>query len=109
MANVQELQDSNLETTLQSAERPVLIDFSATWCQPCKALAPKIDTVATDYDGKLDVYKVDIEQAQEAAARFGVGSVPTCIFFNNGTEVERFIGNQDLRIIKESCERVLGS
>lgn len=107
MANVQELKDSNLETTLQSAERPVLIDFSATWCQPCKTLAPKIDAVATDYEGKLDVYKVDIEQAQEAAARFGVGSVPTCIFFHNGTEVSRFVGDKNIREIKESCERVI--
>ncbi|MEO0479067.1 MAG: thioredoxin [Planctomycetota bacterium] len=107
MANVPELQDSNLETTLQSAERPVLVDFSATWCGPCKALAPKIDTVASDYDGKLDVYKVDIDQAQEAAVRFGISGVPTCIFFSNGVEVDRFVGNKDLKQIKSSVEKVL--
>ena len=107
MSNVRELSDNNFETTISGADRPVLVDFSATWCQPCKALAPTIDAVAKDYDGRLDVYKVDIDQAPSATSQFGISGVPTCIFFRSGKEVERFVGVEDLRGIKERVERVL--
>lgn len=109
MANVRELNDATLEETLQSSARPVLVDFSATWCQPCKALAPTIDAVAKDYDGKLDVYKVDVDEAGQSAVKFGVSSVPTCIFFSSGKEVDRFVGNEDLRKVKARVDKVLGS
>jgi thioredoxin 1 len=108
MSNVRELNDANLESTLQGSDRPVLVDFSATWCQPCKALAPTIDAVAKDYDGRLDVYKVDVDEAGESAVRFGVSSVPTCIFFRSGKEVDRFVGNEDLRRVKERVDKVIG-
>ena len=107
MSNVQDLQDDNLETTLQSSDTPVLIDFSATWCQPCKALAPTIEAVADEYNGRLAVYKVDIDQAPNAAGHFGIQGVPTCIFFRGGKEVDRFSGNQDLRTVKDRVEKVL--
>lgn len=104
---VTELSDTNFQSTLQSAKVPVLVDFSASWCQPCKALAPKIDQVAGEYKGRMDVYKVDIDNAQETAASFGIMSVPTCIFFRDGKEVERFLGNPDLRTVKGHVDRVL--
>lgn len=105
---VTELTDTTFQSTLQSAKRPVLVDFSASWCQPCKALAPTIDKVAGEYTGKLDVYKVDIDNAQEVAASFGIMSVPTCIFFRDGKEVDRFMGNADLRTVKSHVDRVIG-
>ena len=108
MSNVQELSDTEFATALQNATNPVLVDFSATWCQPCKALAPTIDTVAEDYNGKLDVYKVDIDQAQDTAASFGIHGVPTCIFFVQGAEVDRFTGVKDLREIKGLVDKILG-
>ena len=104
---VTELTDANFKTTLEGAKAPVLIDFSASWCQPCKALAPTIDKVAEDYKGKMEVYKVDIDNAQETAASFGIMSVPTCIFFRDGKEVDRFLGNADLRTVKGHVDRVL--
>ncbi len=107
MANLAELTDDNLESTLSGSDTPVLIDFSATWCQPCKALAPTIETVSQEYDGKLGVFKVDIDQAPNAASTFGISGVPTCIFFKTGKEVDRFVGNLDLRSIKERVEKVL--
>jgi len=106
MSKVREITDSDFQSALES-EATVLVDFSASWCGPCKALAPTIDAVATEYDGRLHVYKVDIEQAPEAAARYGVSSVPTCVFFKGGKEVDRFIGNQDLRSIKDRVEKVV--
>lgn len=107
MANVTELTDGTFKTTLEKAKTPVLVDFSASWCQPCKALAPTIDKVANEYNGKLEVYKVDIDSAQETAATFGILQVPTCIFFKAGKEVDRFYGNMDLRAVKGHVEKVL--
>jgi len=104
---VTELNDADFKSTLESATTPILVDFSATWCAPCKALAPTIDKVAEDYDGKMSVYKVDIDKAQETAASFGIMSVPTCIFFRDGKEVDRFMGNVDLRTVKGHVDRVL--
>lgn len=104
---VTELTDADFKSTLDTANTPILVDFSASWCQPCKALAPTIDQVAGDYDGKLKVYKVDIDNAPESAASFGIMSVPTCIFFRDGKEVDRFMGNADLRTVKGHVDRVL--
>jgi len=104
---VTELNDADFKSTLESATTPILVDFSATWCAPCKALAPTIDKVADDYAGKISVYKVDIDQAQETAASFGIMSVPTCIFFRDGKEVDRFMGNVDLNTVKGHVDRVL--
>ena len=104
---VTELTDSDFKSTLESADTPVLVDFSASWCQPCQALAPTIDKVAGEYEGKMAVYKVDIDNAQETAASFGIMSVPTCIFFRDGKEVDRFMGNADLRTVKSHVDRVL--
>ena len=64
---VTELTDANFQSTLQTAKVPVLVDFSASWCQPCKALAPTIDKVAGEYQGKMAVYKIDIDSAQDTA------------------------------------------
>jgi thioredoxin len=107
MAKVSELTDDNFKTTLQSAKTPVLVDFSAAWCGPCKALSPTIDKVATEYAGKLAVYKVDIDSAQETAASFDIRSVPTCIFFKASKEVDRFTGQLDLRGVKSHVDKVL--
>jgi thioredoxin 1 len=107
MAKVTELTDGNFKTTLDKAQTPVLVDFSASWCGPCKALAPTIDKVAAEYSGKLEVYKVDIDNAQETAATFGIMQVPTCIFFKSGKEVDRFYGNMDLRAVKGHVDKVL--
>ncbi len=105
---VTELSDSSFQSTLQNAKVPVLVDFSAGWCQPCKALAPTIDKVADEYKGKMEVYKIDIDAAQDTAANLGIMSVPTCIFFRDGKEVDRFTGNVDLRTVKGHVDRVLG-
>ena len=83
----------------------VLVDFSAEWCGPCKALSPVIERVSKDYDGRLHVYKIDVDQAQSVAARNGVMSVPTLVLFKDGKAVDRKIGSireKDLRSMIES-------
>ncbi|MCA8952299.1 MAG: thioredoxin [Planctomycetes bacterium] len=105
---VTELTDGNFQEALQQASVPVLVDFSASWCGPCKALAPTIDKVAEEYKGRMEVYKLDIDNSQETAASLGIQSVPTCVFFHNGKEVDRFSGNADLRTVTSRVDRVLG-
>ena len=89
--------------TVTTTEAAMMLPQGSSW-----ALAPTIDKVAGEYKGKMDVYKVDIDNAQEAAASFGIQSVPTCIFFRDGKEVDRFMGNADLRTVKGHVDRVLG-
>lgn len=107
MSKVPELTDDNFQSTIQAAQTPVLVDFSATWCGPCKALAPTIDKIAAEYAGKLAVYKVDIDSASEAASDFNISSVPTCVFFKSSKEVDRFTGALDIRSIKSHIDKVL--
>ena len=107
MSKVPELTDDNFQSTIASASTPVLVDFSASWCGPCKALAPTIDKLAAEYAGKIAIYQVDIDNAQDAASNFNISSVPTCVFFKGTKEVDRFSGALDVRSIKTYIEKVL--
>jgi thioredoxin 1 len=90
--NTQEFSEANFESeVLQSAE-PVLVDFWADWCMPCKALAPTIDELADDYAGKVKVGKLDTDTNQKVAATYGISSIPTVILFQNGEIKEQFVG-----------------
>ena len=71
-----------------------MVDFWATWCGPCKMLAPTIEKIGESYEGKALVAKVDVDQCQDLAARFGIMSIPTVVFFQNGKEVGRLVGVQ---------------
>ncbi len=84
--------ESNFETEVLQSQTPVLVDFWAEWCGPCVMLAPTIDELAEQYAGKVKVGKVNVDQAPNLAARFGVQSIPTVILFENGQPVERIVG-----------------
>jgi thioredoxin 1 len=107
MATVRELTDVDFQDTVDKSATPVLVDFSATWCQPCKALAPIIDAIAKEYQGKILVTKVDIDKARQTAIRFGIQGVPTCIFFKSGAEVDRFMGLRDVKDVRALVDKVL--
>lgn len=77
---------------LMASNQTVLVDFWATWCGPCKMLAPVIEDLAARYDGKITVAKVDVDAESDLAMRFGIMSIPTVILFQNGEEVERKVG-----------------
>ncbi len=85
--------DSNFERDVLKSSAPVLVDFWAEWCGPCKALAPKLDEIAKEFDGKITVAKVDIDQNKETPATYGVRGVPTLALIKNGEVVEQLVGN----------------
>ena len=77
-----------------NADKPVLVDFFATWCGPCKMMAPVIEEIAAEKAGSAYVYKVDVDQAQQIAAQYGIMSIPTLILFENGQAKKQLIGAQ---------------
>ncbi len=89
---VREFTDDNFETEVLGSEEPVLVDFWATWCGPCKMIAPTIEQLASEYQGKARIGKVDIDQHQNVAMQHGIQAIPTILIFKNGEVVQRFQG-----------------
>ena len=87
-----ELTKENFQTEVIDSDVPVLVDFWATWCGPCRAVAPIIDELAAEYEGKLKVGKVDVDAEQQLAGDFGVRSSPTLLIFNGGKLAEQLVG-----------------
>ena len=83
---------SNFETEVLGADKPVLVDFWATWCMPCRMLAPTIEELAEDLEGKVIVGKVNVDEDPDLARKYRVASIPTLIVFENGAEVRRSVG-----------------
>ena len=83
---------ANFDELVMHSKKPVLLDFWATWCGPCKMLAPVIEDLGGKYNGKAVVAKVDVDQNQGLAARYGVMSIPTVVFFKDGKEIGRKVG-----------------
>lgn len=102
--NVIDLTDANFDEVVNKSANPVLVDFGATWCGPCKALAPVVDKLADENVGKYTVCKVDIDEAPGITAKFGVMSVPTLIVFKNGAQAAQHVGVTN----KEKLLKMLG-
>ena len=85
---------ADFQSKVLGADKPVLVDFFATWCGPCKMMAPIIDEIAAEKAGSAYVYKLDVDEAQEIAMQYGVMSIPTLILFENGQAKQKVIGAQ---------------
>jgi thioredoxin 1 len=107
MSQVIEATDSSFETEVLQQTEPVLVDFSATWCGPCKKLEPIVHEIAGDYDGRLKVVKVNVDSAPSTAARFAVMSVPTLILFKGGEVKDQVIGLVSKQAIADRVDKVL--
>lgn len=107
MSRVYEADDGDFEVEVVRHNGPVLVDFSATWCGPCKKLEPIVHEIAGDYDGRLKVVKVDVDRAPNTAARFSVLAVPTLLLFRDGTVRDQISGLVAKRAIAERVDKVL--
>ncbi len=87
-----ELTDKNFGAEVLSAGTPVLVDFWATWCGPCKVIAPMVEEIAGEYAGKLKVGKMDVDHNSDTAVRYGIRSIPTLLVFKGGQVVDQFVG-----------------
>ena len=92
MAGVNEVTDASFEVEVMQSDIPVLIDFWAPWCGPCRAIAPLVDELAGEYDGKLKVVKMNVDDNPQTPGRFGVRGIPNLILFKSGTVHEQIIG-----------------
>ena len=92
MNGVKEVQEADFQKEVLDADMPVLADFFAPWCGPCRALAPALEGIAKTYDGRLKVVKVNVDDAQQLAAGYRIRGVPTLMFFKNGKVVDTVVG-----------------
>ena len=104
--NILELRDDNFKEVVLKSDKPVIVDFWATWCMPCKMLAPTVEEIADEYRGKYKVAKLNIDDAMDTATSLSVMNIPTLIFFNNGGEVARMVGAASKRDILKKIEEV---
>ena len=107
MSQVHEANESNFETEVIGSKQPVLVDFTATWCGPCKKLTPIVEEFAKDYSGRVKVFKVDVDKAPTVAAKFGVMSVPTLILFQGGAIKDQVVGVVSKRALSDRVDKVL--
>ena len=102
-----EATDDNWEAQVLESELPVLVDFWGEWCGPCKMIAPSVHEMAEEFDGKLMVGKVDVDNAPNIAMKYGIRSIPALIFFKGGQPVDQIVGAVPKGILKSKIEAVL--
>lgn len=107
MAKPVTITDENFETEVLNSDKPVLIDFWAEWCGPCKAIAPAIEELAEEFEGKAKVGKLDVDNNQKIPIQYGIRSIPTLLFFKNGTVVDTIIGAVPKQQIKSKLEELV--
>ena len=105
--NTREFTEDNFEEEVLQASEPVLVDFWAEWCMPCKALGPTIDELATEYAGRVKVGKVDTDANQSLSSQFQISAIPTVILFKGGEIREKFVGLRSKRDLAASLDQLL--
>ena len=107
MSKKLEFTDKNFQSDVVSSATPVLVDFWAPWCGPCKMLDPVVEEIAGEYEGKLKVGKLNTDDSRETAAKYGIMSIPTIMIFKGGEVKARIVGAQPKRAIVEKIDEVL--
>ena len=105
-ANIITLTDTNFEAEVLNAITPVLVDFWAEWCGPCKMVGPILDELAFEYDGKVKIGKVNIDEFQGLAQQYGIRAIPTLLLFKHGEVADQIVGLRSKRDFKEKLDQV---
>jgi thioredoxin 1 len=105
MSKAIKVTDQTFEETINNASTPVLVDFWAEWCGPCKMIAPALDELATELDGKLVISKLNVDENPDTAMAFGVMSIPTLLVFKDGEPVDRIVGAQPKAQLKARLQK----
>jgi thioredoxin 1 len=106
-AGVLEVSDATFEQEVLRSAQPVLVDFWAVWCGPCKAIAPVVDSLATTYAGKLKVAKVNVDESSATPSRYGIRGIPTLLFFKDGKVADQVVGYVPQTVIEEKVQKLL--
>jgi thioredoxin 1 len=109
MGNVLNVTDASFDQEVKKAPTPVLVDFWAPWCGPCRALAPVIDELASEYEGKLKVVKVNTDDCMQTAQTYHISGIPTLMIFKNGEPVEQMVGNHKKSTLAEVVNKHLNN
>jgi len=105
--NVREVNDTSFETEVINSDKPVMVDFWATWCGPCKMIAPHVQAVADEFAGRAVVAKVDVDANKQWAIKYGIQSIPTLLFFKDGKLVDRVVGAVDKKVLNDKLSALL--
>jgi thioredoxin 1 len=104
MANVTEFSDTNFQDDVLKSDKPVLVDFWAPWCGPCRMIAPLVEELAKEYEGSVKIGKVNIDDNPSVAMNYGVNSIPTLMIFKGGQVVDRFVGVQPKSRLQQAID-----
>ncbi len=106
-AGILEVSDATFDQEVLRSEQPVLVDFWAVWCGPCKAIAPIVEGLAASYAGKLKVAKVNVDENGATPSRYGIRGIPTLLFFKGGKITDQIVGYVPQNVIEEKVQRLL--